>query len=104
MDSNIDDGGPAFPCSREGLVAMANGVLTDATIVSSGLSIRDYFAARSMEALIGKGEHWRVDKSRCGDAKCFSRTLLPLPTVADYPRLARISYAIADAMLEARKR
>ncbi len=98
MTTNPADGGPAFP--------MASGPeprVNATTHYNEGMSLRDYFAARAMGNLIGRGEHYRIDRSKCRDAKCFARSLLPLPTVADYPRLARMSYAIADLMLAARK-
>ena len=39
-----DNGGPAFPCEYEG------STRSDA----SGISIRDYFAAKAMQSLAGK--------------------------------------------------
>jgi hypothetical protein len=61
-----DGGGPAFPTEA-----------TSATFVSLGMTKRDYFAAKAMQALIDNDG-------------LFSE----IPTQA---------YALADAMLEARK-
>jgi hypothetical protein len=58
----IDDGGPAYPWER-----------------STGMSLRDYFAAAAMQGLIHE-----ID-----------------PPIND--GLARLSYSMADAMLRARK-
>ena len=64
MNEAKETGGPAFPCGT----------------AFQGMTLRDYFAAKAMQAFIG--EH--VDAG--GDE-----------------HLAECSYAIADAMIEARK-
>ncbi len=76
MTDKIGDGGPAFPmsCTRDGY--MPN--------VPEGMSLRDYFAG---QALIGTTEwrpSWSADKARTA-------------SIASY------AYAVADAMLAARK-
>lgn len=67
-----NDGGPAFPENQIG----PDGKVT----VESGMSLRDYFAAKALQALIVDPE--RADQSR---EEC-----------------ARLSYLMADAMLKAR--
>ena len=62
-------GGAAFPSAPEADVQKS--------FVNEGMSLRDYFAAKAMQALIQK-----------------------LDTCS---QVARSSYAIADSMLEARK-
>lgn len=69
MSEPIDDGGPAFPQSAN----------SDFTML--GMTLRDYFAAKAMQAIT-----------------------LDYINAADYDSdIARTSYRIADAMLAARK-
>ena len=63
----INDGGTAFPYPVEG---------------TSGMSLRDYFAASALAGLLAS----------------------PDPTLPDPRGVAKISYQFADAMLEARNR
>lgn len=63
------DGGPAFPSGN-----------LDEQCPSDGLSLRDYFAAKAMQGLIGNND----------------RGLIDMPWVAEG------AYKIADAMLKAR--
>ena len=60
----------AFPCDSRDSADFA------------GMTLRDYFAAKAMQALLSDGD-WRSD-------------MLPKDT-------AHISYVVADAMLEARE-
>ncbi len=80
--STIETGGPAFPTSR---INMAGEVVPD----EEGMSLRDYFAAKAMQAMISK--HGREDDN---------------PGFFDYATddsIAKCAYIYADAMLEARK-
>ncbi len=82
--SEIKDGGPAFPDGSQNQWGYA---------VNSGMTLRDYFAAKAMQGLVGSAE-WREDISepedRCG--------LEPTEFTA------KSAYIIADAMLKARGR
>jgi hypothetical protein len=69
-------GGPAFPISIPGVGD--NGC--------PGMSLRDYFAANAMQRMVG------------------SATSDPGNTTGLQTSIARISYEMADAMLEARKK
>lgn len=69
-------GGPAFP------------IVDDLDVVSAGLTIRDYFAARAMTAALSAGQN---------------RTYGPLHADNNLA-IAICSYAIADAMLAAREK
>ncbi len=71
--SNINDGGPAFPVPTYGLYAPQDG-----------MNLRDYFAAKAMQAFV----------SAWASTMQYPDTDLE---VAEY------AYAMADAMLEARK-
>jgi hypothetical protein len=75
MSKPINDGGPAFP------VTEANGCNSGAP----GMSLRDYFAAKAMQAQMTA--FWAME------------------TGHGWPNaeIAREAYALADAMLEARK-
>ena len=65
--SNTNTGGPAFPTG------------TGVTPYNPGMTLRDYFAAKAMQAVIARGD----DTNR--------------------PGMAEWSYAMADAMLKARE-
>ena len=88
--SEITDGGPAFPVStreadipQQGAYGHQDGCHT---WQFGGLTIRDYFAAKALAALIGFPTK---DGENCG-AKAV-------------PKLAKWAYEYADAMLEARQ-
>ena len=72
---NIDDGGPAFP------------VLDLSKTQVPGMSLRDYFAAKALSGWLAAFSHPDID---------------PTKGVQKQP-LADFTYAVADAMLEARK-
>lgn len=79
----MKDGGPAFPVS--GFCVDANGALCGETVKSSGMSRRDYLAAKAMQAGISTA-----------NAK-DEETLIAVV----FPAIARLSYAMADAMIAA---
>ena len=74
MSENKDNGGPAFP-----LVEPAGEMCS----VSPGMSLRDYFAAKAMQACPMPQGHMH-----------------DVPEV--YARIASHAYKMADAMLKAR--
>ena len=81
---SINDGGPAFPVStmiEEGAAGYAHQD-GPATYQFGGMTLRDYFAAKAMQAFIGKLVN--------GDET--SSALIP-----------ELSYAMADVMLKARE-
>lgn len=64
-----ESGGPAFPCK-------AYDIERDNIVNEEGMTLRDYFAAKAMQALVQKSY---------------------------FDTIARLSYEIADAMLKARE-
>ena len=80
---DIKDGGPAFPFGvrQENIDTYGDNkpYVTEAN--EPGMTLRDYFAAKAMQGLIIDPD--RVDQSR---EEC-----------------ARLSYAMADAMIKARE-
>jgi hypothetical protein len=72
-----DTGGPAFPHTVEYKGADCGGV-----VPHGGMTLRDYFAAKAMEALILEVADWKY-----------------MPN-----EIANFAYAQADAMLKARKK
>lgn len=78
MMEKINDGGPAFP------LPLGNENIDPSV---GGMSLRDYFAAKTMAGLIGS-----VGKMSVGVSHPENNL-----------RLAKVSYAIADAMLAARE-
>ena len=90
-----DDGGKQFPENVQKLLdAGGPANPTDfpagdgGTFSFSGLTIRDYFAAQAMGAIVGQIEFGDDDGE----------------TEIDFDAIAGDSYRVADAMLEARKR
>jgi hypothetical protein len=76
MSTTHDDGGPVFPCD-----AIDLGVRT---IRSEGMCLRDYFAAKAMQAAVTACAH----DSHEGLSYC--------------DHVAKVSYEMADSMLKAR--
>lgn len=83
MSEQIKDGGPAFPCFKpEGPLMQDGGPEWSAEVIP-GMTLRDYFAAKAMQALIVDGI------KRDGSA-----------TISN---VARDAYRMSDAMLAARE-
>ncbi|MFC4275537.1 hypothetical protein [Achromobacter aloeverae] len=85
----INDGGPAFPCDP--FVASKPGNETVAKRLAEGMTLRDYFAAKAMQALIMMG---------ATVTKHTPEGELTIPGRVGVPPLA---YEYADAMLAARE-
>lgn len=77
-----DTGGPAFPATAYD----ADGHM------SQGMTLRDYFAAKAMQAIYQANVEWTPD----GDLEMDEETVQVIT------ELARHSYQMADAMLKAR--
>ena len=87
----MQDGGPAFPCKDFVFVAKtAGGVDRFHKIDSTGLSLRDYFAAAALQAILPVADD---AERRYGSNGAMAKA-------ADY---AQVAYALADAMLKARE-
>lgn len=78
--SEIKDGGPAFPDPGRAQSTKQREVLTN-----TGMTLRDYFAAKALAAMIGQPNK---DHENCGKKAV--------------PRLAQFAYEYADAMIAAR--
>ncbi len=74
MSDKINDGGPAFPTHDQD-----DGTDPRSQILSGGMSLRDYFAAKAMQAIATRTDH------HCG----------PID-------IAKEAYQQADAMIYAR--
>jgi len=87
-----DTGGPAFPFAVKGGNEPVKGhavfgdIPKDLTTYYAGLSVRDYFAAKMMHAVIGS-----LNGSVTGEEK-----------PGDFDYYAECAYKMADAMLRAR--
>lgn len=77
--NNTNTGGPIFPCKVPTGEIHESGA-PEPTRQHYGMTLRDYFAAKAMQAMVGS--HW--------------------PDSNDRPEIAERSYLMADAMLEAR--
>lgn len=79
-----ETGGPAFPIASDVIGHAAN------------MTVRDYFAAKAMQAMISK--YGIYDESQPASA-------MSPATALDYhsDEIARTAYTYADSMLEARK-
>ena len=76
MSENKDNGGPAFP------VQYSNEADGPTVMPSEGMSLRDYFAAMSLQGMLANQHPYQASDERM---------------------FARDAYVLADAMLEARK-
>ena len=88
--SDINDGGPAFPV-LDTSQNLATGETTVHQACYSGMTLRDYFAAKAMQGLLSDGSAINEDTGK----------KLSIPD--DAALIAVVAYDIADAMLEARK-
>jgi hypothetical protein len=73
-------GGPAFPHVADLVQHSPDGGITTKPITSNGMTLRDYFAAQAMNALILEMADWKYAPEA----------------------LAKYAYAQADAMLKVR--
>ncbi|MDN7456550.1 hypothetical protein [Burkholderia cenocepacia] len=78
----VDDGGPAFPVDDP--FALEPRDVAQMKRLASGMSLRDYFAAKAMESLALHQDLYAVD------------------TVEGIEAIAANAYDLADAMLRAR--
>ena len=74
MNNNTNTGGPAFPCDHL--------VDDDGVSLASGMTLRDYFAAKAMQGMFASGN---------------------LPKSVTNEEIADVAYDMADAMLKARE-
>ena len=84
--SNKDKGGPAFPGKQKALMIQSEhiGIASEYEIEHNGMTLRDYFAAKAMQGLIGRSwEEVSADEL--------------------FSIWSNSAYAIADAMLKARE-
>ena len=90
--NKINDGGPAFPVC--GLNGQGKPEMT-----GFGMSIRDYFAARAMAALIAEpvSEMWP------GTVAHWANQLQGHTQMSGSDIIAHLAYKLADAMLKARE-
>ena len=100
-----DDGGPAFPSQIT--TEDRNG--TPIVTVFKGMTLRDYFAAKAMAAMVAGHLKHNLDPSeRGGDDPLFDYTTPDCEGVtedseANAQIMAETAYQVADAMLAARK-
>ena len=79
--SEKDDGGRAFPFAYETSHPEEHGI-------NGGMALRDYFAAKAMQAALMKAQHnWAYDG---------------LEFAIDWSHIAESAYDAADAMLKER--
>ncbi len=109
IDEYDDEGGPAFPFKFA-----SESYINQAPIVSYGMTLRDWFAGQAMQAMVGsyrktmRGvENAQTDSE--GDLCGPDRDMLldRNGVTGEYDgatEVATDAYAIADAMLAARKR
>ena len=85
---NLDNGGYAFPIPNADFHTIAPNTIEEYKRVQSGMTLRDYFAAKAMQAIVR-----RYDGHSFGGG----------PDSPQYKELAGDAYFIADAMLKARE-
>ena len=95
--SNAKNGGPAFPSRADDL----NGD------PKTGMTLRDYFAAKAMAAIVGMMKHTEnlipetTEEEK--QAKVYTFPSTQLMCLGDQRETAQTAYAFADAMLAARE-
>lgn len=101
MSSNTFNGGPAFPVALKSGVHGASGLCGEeippnVTKTYGGMTLRDYFAAKAMQALIRE-----LANTEQADEEMQKLGLVE----GDFDRLvAKCSYDYADAMLKEREK
>lgn len=103
MSEEIKNGGSAFPAPEKIYknVCMTSPSSPDAFIVSSsGMSLRDYFAAAALHGFCSNQQSLKENIKDCDAIQAKYGVSKP-----EMPRqnLAFVCYQIADAMLEARE-
>jgi len=87
--SNTNTGGPAFPTvDYTKPVGSGNHIMT----INGGMTLRDYFAAKAMQAIYAAQVEWQST-----DCPADAESLQVMEDVAGD------AYALADAMLKARE-
>lgn len=107
MDEKINDGGPAFPTALIGGSAPGRETGGD-----TGMSLRDYFAAQAMQAIVGSFRQTMRGKEDArytseADLTTFDRDMAldinnKTGDCDGASEIAFDAYAIADSMLQAR--
>ena len=89
MNDKIKDGGPAFP--RNPRSGIYEGEY-------DGMTLRDYFAAKAMQALLSHHGAYEEDARFCSKKEALEREFaLPNDVLGEY------AYGVADAMLKERE-
>lgn len=88
MTDTIKDGGAAFPCTVDGVVARWVGVGKRGPVPLPGMSLRDWFAGQALTGIMGPNYDWFTSGGETG-----SRT----------HEAASFAYSLADAMIAARE-
>lgn len=89
--SERNDGGPAFPCATDQVLCSPNadGPAKIQVVMRGGMSLRDYFAAKAMAAILSSPRRSVDSNGKYADS--------------NQNVLAAMAYTMADAMLRARE-
>ncbi|EEC0934979.1 hypothetical protein UM48_000248 [Salmonella enterica subsp. enterica] len=79
---NLDNGGYAFPIPNADFQTFAPNTIEEYKRVQSGMTLRDYFAAKAMQGICAHSDSWDI---------------------STHNGIAIVAYEIADAMLETRE-
>lgn len=91
--NTIKDGGPAFPCEWD--------YINSNRAMANGMTLRDYFAAKAMEARLAAG--WTNPGPTNQAFKEWRKALPPEADDGYGDYIAGAAYDMADAMLKARE-
>lgn len=94
-DQKKDDGGPAFPVACTHATATRYCPRCSGGVTKDGLSVRDYFAAKAMQGMVGS-----IDSEANYQRLKSIAVRSGYKTVSEW--IARDAYKQADAMLKAR--
>lgn len=89
----INNGGPAFPGIR---IEAGDNYNPPKQFHRSGMSLRDYFAAKAMLALLTHHGGYTGDEAHQSSIPCLREDVLDVDSLAQY------AYSQADAMLAER--
>lgn len=97
--SEKNTGGPAFPVQQEMVSERVNDVIVNQLRGESGMTLRDYFAAKALQGLLAEptqpGSTWFAN-TLTSDFTSNKETIKG-------ERIAVAAYRLADAMLKARE-
>lgn len=73
---NLDNGGYAFPIPNADFQTFAPSTVEEYKRVQSGMTLRDYFAAKAMQGIISSDCNYGAFSDLASDAYCIADAML----------------------------